>query len=123
MVHHEILLHVFVESFFLIFFLCCRLNGCPKVHLAPIGSGRHISRDDQLRQKFAAQFGVMTFDTEMDAVVESVLGNCRDSFIVIRGISDYKDGSRIKEWQPYASLAAASVMKAIICAMDPPTND
>nr|XP_033324431.1 uncharacterized protein LOC117219397 isoform X4 [Megalopta genalis] len=99
-----------------------RTDGCPRIHLAPVASGRHIARDDQLRQKFSARFGALAFDAEMDAVVESILGNCRESFAVIRGISDYKDGSRIKEWQPYASLAAASVMKSIICAMDPPTN-
>ncbi|XP_054016260.1 uncharacterized protein LOC128896801 isoform X1 [Hylaeus anthracinus] len=99
-----------------------RTDGCPRIHLAPVASGRHIARDDQLKQKFAARFGCLAFDAEMDAVVESILGNCRESFAVIRGISDYKDGSRIKEWQPYASLAAASVMKSIICAMDPPTN-
>ncbi|XP_017888477.1 uncharacterized protein LOC108629969 isoform X3 [Ceratina calcarata] len=99
-----------------------RITGCPRIHLAPVASGRYIARDDQLRQKFAARFGALAFDAEMDAVVESILGNCRESFAVIRGISDYKDGSRIKEWQPYASLAAASVMKSIICAMDPPTN-
>ncbi|XP_012271402.1 uncharacterized protein LOC105694878 isoform X2 [Orussus abietinus] len=99
-----------------------RLDGCPRIHLAPVASGRQVSRDDQLRQKFATRFGTLAFDAEMDAVVESILGNCRDSFAVVRGIADYKDGSRIKEWQPYASLAAASVVKAIICAMDPPTN-
>ncbi|XP_076296390.1 uncharacterized protein LOC143216814 isoform X4 [Lasioglossum baleicum] len=99
-----------------------RTDGCPRIHLVPVASGRQIARDDQLRQKFAARFGALAFDAEMDAVVESILGNCRESFAVIRGISDYKDGSRIKEWQPYASLAAASVMKSIICAMDPPTN-
>ncbi|XP_076391918.1 uncharacterized protein LOC100878833 isoform X4 [Megachile rotundata] len=99
-----------------------RTDGCPRIHLAPVASGRHISRDDQLRQKFATRFGALAFDAEMDAVVESILGNCRESFAVIRGISDYKDGSRTKEWQPYASLAAASVMKSIIYAMDPPTN-
>ncbi|XP_015589440.1 uncharacterized protein LOC107265026 isoform X1 [Cephus cinctus] len=99
-----------------------RLDGCPRIHLAPVASGRQIARDDQLRQKFATRFGALAFDAEMDAVVESILGNCRDSFAVVRGISDYKDGSRAKEWQPYASLAAASVVKAIICAMDAPTN-
>ncbi|XP_011154099.1 uncharacterized protein LOC105191968 isoform X2 [Harpegnathos saltator] len=100
-----------------------RMDGCSRIHLAPVASGRQIARDDQLRQKFASRFGALAFDAEMDAVVESILGNCRESFAVIRGISDYKDGVRIKEWQPYAALAAASVMKSIICAMDPPTND
>lgn len=100
----------------------CRTDGCFRIHLAPVASGRQVARDDQLRQKFASRFGALAFDAEMDAVVESILGNCRENFVVIRGIADYKDGTRIKEWQPYASLAAASVMKAIICAMDP-TND
>ncbi|XP_051154840.1 uncharacterized protein LOC127277609 isoform X3 [Leptopilina boulardi] len=99
-----------------------RTDGCARIHLAPVASGRQIARDDQLRQKFASRFGALAFDAEMDAVVESILGNCRDSFAVVRGISDYKDGSRFKEWQPYASLAAASVVKSIICAMDPPVN-
>ncbi|XP_058799256.1 uncharacterized protein LOC131668821 isoform X2 [Phymastichus coffea] len=98
-----------------------RNDGCPQIHLAPVASGRRIARDDQLRQKFASRFGILAFDAEMDAVVDSILGNCRDSFAVVRGISDYKDGSRGKEWQPYASLAAASVVKAMICAMDPPS--
>ncbi|KAL7296276.1 hypothetical protein TKK_0010511 [Trichogramma kaykai] len=98
-----------------------RSDGCPQIHLAPIASGRRISRDDQLRQKFASRFGCLAFDAEMDAVVDSILGNCRDSFAVVRGIADYKDGSRGKEWQPYASLAAASVVKAMISAMDPPS--
>ncbi|XP_018316777.1 uncharacterized protein [Mycetomoellerius zeteki] len=100
-----------------------RTDRCSRIHLAPVASGRQVARDDQLRQKFASRFGALAFDAEMDAVVESILGNCRENFIVIRGIADYKDGTRIKEWQPYAALAAASVMKAIICAMDPPIND
>lgn len=90
--------------------------------MAPIGSGRQVVKDDRLRQQFAAQIGALAFDCEFDSVIESILGNCKDSFICIRGISDYKDGTRRKEWQPYAALAAASVMKAIVCGMDAPTN-
>lgn len=99
-----------------------RQEGCPRIHLGGVASGRQIVKDDILRQKFAAQMGVLSYDSEFDAVIESILGNCKDSFICIRGISDYKDGTRQKEWQPYASLAAASVMKAVICSMEAPTN-
>jgi nucleoside phosphorylase len=99
-----------------------RQEGCPRIHLSTIASGRQVVRDDRLRQQFASEVGALAFDCEFDAVIESVLGNCKDSFIIIRGISDYKDGTRRKEWQPYASLAAASVMKAIICGLEPPTN-
>lgn len=38
------------------------------------------------------------------------------------GISDYKDGLTNKKWQNHASLAAAAVVKSIICGMDAPTN-
>lgn len=99
-----------------------RLEGCPRLHLSPIASGRQVVREDRLRQQFAAQVNALAFDCEYDAVIESIQGNCRDSFICVRGIADYKDGTRRREWQPYASLAAASVMKAIVCGMDPPTN-
>ncbi|KAL3280096.1 hypothetical protein HHI36_017602 [Cryptolaemus montrouzieri] len=99
-----------------------RQEGRPRIHLGSIASGRQIVREDSIRQKFAAQMGVLSFDCEFDAVIESILGNCKDSFICIRGIADYKDGTRQKEWQPYASLVAASVTKAIICGMEAPSN-
>ena len=38
--------------------------------------------------------------------------------MLIRGIADYKDGTRRKEWQQYAALMAASVLKSIIVKMD-----
>ena len=44
-------------------------------------------------------------------------GNRKDCYIIVRGISDYKDGTRKKEWQPYASLAAAAFTKAVICSL------
>ncbi|KAK7791184.1 hypothetical protein R5R35_005389 [Gryllus longicercus] len=99
-----------------------RLSGRPRLHLAPVASGRTIAREDQLRQHFSAHTGALAFDSEFDAVIESVLGNCRESFMCVRGVADYKDGTRRREWQPYASLAAAAVMKSIICCMDPPTD-
>jgi len=53
-------------------------------------------------------------DSEFDSVMGSLMGNYCHSYAIVRGISDYKDGSVKNEWQPYASLAAASVIKAIL---------
>ncbi|XP_069668894.1 uncharacterized protein [Periplaneta americana] len=101
-----------------------RESGCPLLHLSPVASGRAVSRDDRLRQLFSSKCGALVFDSEFDAVLDSVLGNCRDSFICLRGVADYRgDGSRRSEWQPYAALAAACIMKAIICAMEPPQDN
>lgn len=100
-----------------------RQPGKPVIHLGPIAAGRQVSKDDQLRQDFAARFGILAFDMEYDAVIESVYGNRKDSYLIVRGIADYKDGSRKKDWQPYASLAAAAFTKAVICSMNLSNDD
>ncbi|VDP79568.1 unnamed protein product [Echinostoma caproni] len=51
--------------------------------------------------------------------MESVLGNGLDSFLIIRGIADYVEGRQGTQWQPYAALAAASFMKAVIMELPP----
>ncbi|XP_059487711.1 uncharacterized protein LOC132203739 [Neocloeon triangulifer] len=100
-----------------------RLEGCPRMHLGCVASGRYVAKDESCRQQFTSKYGVIAFDPELDAAVQSVQGNCRDNFMSIRGISDYRDGSRRNEWQPYAALAAASVMKAIVIGMDEPLDN
>lgn len=99
-------------------------DGMPvsRVHLGPIGSGSGQIRSDSLRNEFAKKFNLLATDIEMSSVLDSVIGNCKDSFILVKGIADYKDGWSTKKWQNYSSLAAAAVMKSIVCAMDAPTN-
>ena len=93
-----------------------------RLHLGPIGSGNEFIKSDSLRTEYAKKHGLLATDVELNSVLDSIVGNCRDSFLLVKGISDYKDGTSTKKWQNYASLAAASVMKSIICAMDAPTN-
>jgi nucleoside phosphorylase len=93
-----------------------------RLHIGPIGSGYELIKSDSLRTDFAKKYGLIATDVEYNSVLDSIVGNCRESFLIVKGISDYKDGVTNKKWQNYASLAAASVMKAIICAMDAPSN-
>lgn len=99
-------------------------DGMPisRLHLGPIGSGSGQIRSDSLRNEFAKKFNLLATDIEMSSVLDSVVGNCKESFILVKGIADYKDGWSTKKWQNYSSLAAAAVMKSIVCAMDAPTN-
>lgn len=99
-----------------------RANGMPAIHFGAVGSGRSVIRDETIRHEFAHKYGIMAYDTEFDAVVESVFGNRKDNYVLIRGIADYRDGSRKKEWQMFSALNAAAFMKAIICAMEPPNE-
>merc|ERR1719510_653466 len=94
-----------------------RLNGNPVLHTGPIASGRPVALDDQLRQEYAARNGILAFDSDLDAVVESIYGNRKDQYTLIRGMADYKDGTRRKEWQQYAALMAAAVLKTVIQEM------
>lgn len=93
-----------------------------RVHLAPVAGGRCVAGAGEARPAFAAHSRAKAYDCELDAVLDSVVGNRKDCFISIRGISDYRDGTRGKSWQPHAALVAAAVMKGIIAAMDPPTD-
>ncbi|XP_055370770.1 uncharacterized protein LOC129605192 isoform X2 [Condylostylus longicornis] len=93
-----------------------------RIHLGPIGSGKDLIKTDNLRTEFAKKYGLLATDVEMSSVLESIIGNCRDSFILVKGVSDYKDGLSTRKWQNYSSLIAAAVMKSIICGMDAPTN-
>ncbi|KAJ0178810.1 hypothetical protein K1T71_005585 [Dendrolimus kikuchii] len=97
-------------------------SGSLRVHCAPVAGGRLVACAGEARAAFAAHARAKAYDCELDAVLDSVVGNRKDCFVSIRGISDYRDGTRGKEWQPHAALAAAAVMKGIIAAMDPPTD-
>ncbi|XP_022256095.1 uncharacterized protein LOC106471771 [Limulus polyphemus] len=96
-----------------------RQPGKSMIHFGGVASGRTLMKDDAVRQEFAHQWGILAFDSEFDAVVESIYGNRKDNYVFIRGISDYKDGTKNKEWQPYSALAAAAFMKALISSLDP----
>ncbi|CAH2071347.1 unnamed protein product, partial [Iphiclides podalirius] len=93
-----------------------------RVHCAPVAGGRAVAGGGEARAAFAAHARARAYDCELDAVLDSVVGNRKDCFVSVRGISDYRDGTRGKEWQAHAALAAAAFMKAIIVAMEPPTD-
>lgn len=90
--------------------------GIPNICYGAIGSGRLLSRTPAARTNFAIQSNIRAYDLDFEAVLESLEGNRNESFLVIRGISDYVDGTT-KDWQPYAALTAAAYMKALVMAL------
>ena len=89
------------------------------VRMGPIGAGKPVVKDDALRNDFASRHQCISFDTELDQVLESIVGNRKDSFCFIRGVADYYDGSKNAEWQPYAALTAAAFTKAVLERLAP----
>ncbi|KAL4228404.1 hypothetical protein ACF0H5_011452 [Mactra antiquata] len=95
-------------------------QGMPKIQYGIMGAGKKFAKEDGLRIDFGAKFNINCFDSEFDQVLEAVVGSVKDSFMIIRGISDYSDGLQKLEWQPYAALAAAAVLKSIIKSFNSP---
>ena len=95
-------------------YMIFRAHGFPMLHHGPIAAGKSVALDDQMRQEYASRNGILAFDSELDAVVESIYGNRKDQYTLIRGMADYKDGTRRKDWQQYAALMAAAVLKTIV---------
>lgn len=56
-----------------------------RIHLGPIGSSKDLGRSDQARTEFVQRYGLVATDLEMSSVLDSIIGNCRDSFIVVKG--------------------------------------
>jgi nucleoside phosphorylase len=96
-----------------------RQFGQPTLRFGRIGGGERVVKDESLRHTLSEQYGILCFDSDIDQVMESIHGNRKDSFLIIRSIVDYVDGTSTKEWQPYASLCAAAFMKTVICALPP----
>ena len=92
-------------------------RGMPTLRFGAIGGGEKLLKDDRLKQQLSDKFGIMCFDSDLDQVMDSIDGNRKDSFIIIRAITDYYDGTTCKEWQPYAALCAAAFMKTVLCAL------
>lgn len=89
-------------------------SGVPTLRRGPLGAGKPVVKEDSLRLDFAARYQCLSFDTEFDQVLESIVGNRKDSFTFIRGVADYLDGTKNVEWQPYSALMAAAVMRTVI---------
>jgi hypothetical protein len=86
----------------------------PNIRFGMIAGGKDLLTNDYFKTTLQEKCNVLCFDSEIDQVIAAVQGNRTESFMIIRGISDYHDGTLNKEWQPYSSLCAASFMKTLI---------
>ncbi|KAI9766614.1 MAG: hypothetical protein M1840_006425 [Geoglossum simile] len=85
----------------------------PAIHYGLIASANQLMKDALLRDKFAKENDILCF--EMEAAGLTTQFPC----LVIRGICDYSDTHKNKEWQGYAAMAAAAYAKDLICQIPP----
>ncbi|KAK4223218.1 hypothetical protein QBC38DRAFT_517311 [Podospora fimiseda] len=91
-----------------------RITNDPKVHYGLIASGNRVMRHGGTRDRLAKQYGILCFEMEAAGLMD--IAQC----LVIRGICDYSDSHKSKQWQGYAAAAAAAYAKEIL-SLIPPT--
>jgi nucleoside phosphorylase len=101
-----------------------RRAGWPMVHHGAIGSADQSIRDPKVRDRIAREHDLLAL--EMEAVgVGSAARLAGRGWFMVRGVSDYGEvapdgqGGLPDRWRPYASLAAAGYVRALLGACLP----
>lgn len=85
-----------------------RPSSQPKIHYGLIASGNQVVKDAKVRDALAEEHGILCFEMEAAGIM-----NILPSFI-IRGICDYADSHKNKNWQNYAAATAAAYTKLLL---------
>lgn len=85
----------------------------PAIHYGVIASGNQLMKNAILRDKLAMENNILCFEMEAAGLMNHF------PCIVIRGICDYSDTHKNKEWQGYAAMAAVAYAKDVLCRIAP----
>lgn len=85
-----------------------RCQNEPVIHYGLIASANQVVKDSQLRDKLAHELGAYCVEMEAAGLMNNY--QC----LVIRGICDYADSHKNKEWQGYAAATAATYAKELL---------
>jgi nucleoside phosphorylase len=85
-----------------------REDSNPQTHYGTIASGNTLIKDGKMREAIRKDTGVLCFEMEAAGLMTDF------PCLVIRGICDYADSHKNKQWQGYAALAAAAFTKELL---------
>ena len=85
----------------------------PAIHYGLIASSNQLMRDAIVRDRLVEKKDVLCFETEAAGLVNHF------PCLNIRGICDYSDTHKNKEWQGYAAMAAAAYAKDLLSQIHP----
>lgn len=80
----------------------------PAIHYGLIASANQLMKNALLRDSIAAEKDVLCFEMEAAGLMNHF------PCLVIRGICDYSDSHKNKEWQGYAAMIAAAYAKDLL---------
>ncbi|KAJ4132749.1 hypothetical protein NW754_015563 [Fusarium falciforme] len=85
----------------------------PVIHYGLIASGNQLMKDAMIRDQLAREKDVLCFEMEAAGLMNHF------PCLVIRGICDYSDSHKSKEWQGYAAMAAAAYTRDLLLNIAP----
>jgi nucleoside phosphorylase len=85
----------------------------PAIYYGLIISANQLMKDVLVRDKLAAKKDVLCFKMEAAGLINHF------PCLVIRGICDYSDSHKNKDWQGYAAMATATYAKDILYRIAP----
>ncbi|KAM0518192.1 hypothetical protein ACHAPE_004600 [Trichoderma viride] len=85
----------------------------PAVHYGLIASANQVMKDALIRDKLSAEKDVLCFEMEAAGLMNNF------PCLVIRGICDYSDSHKSKEWQGFAAMTAAAYAKDLLGLIPP----
>lgn len=80
----------------------------PAIHIDAIASSDAVIKSTTHQDKITKQVGIIAFEMAGAAVWDEV------PCIVVKGVRDYADCPKHKDWQNFGAATAAAVTKAII---------
>ncbi|KAJ3499552.1 hypothetical protein NLG97_g255 [Lecanicillium saksenae] len=85
----------------------------PRIHYGIIASGNQVMKHGKSRDELAAQMDALCFEMEGAGMMDGFPG------LVIRGICDYSDSHKNKQWQEVAAAVAAAYTKELLSVIPP----
>ncbi|KAK2006668.1 purine and uridine phosphorylase [Colletotrichum eremochloae] len=80
----------------------------PAIHYGLVASANQLMKDALVRDELAKENNVLCFEMEAAGLMNHF------PCLVIRGICDYSDSHKNKEWQGFAAMAAAAYAKDLL---------
>ncbi|RBR14463.1 uncharacterized protein FIESC28_07699 [Fusarium coffeatum] len=85
-----------------------RISNDPVIHYGAIASGNQVIKDSSIRDKLAEELDIICFEMEAAGMMD--ICPC----LPVRGICDYSDSHKAKEWQKYAAATAAAYAREFL---------
>ncbi|KZL66078.1 hypothetical protein CI238_06213 [Colletotrichum incanum] len=85
----------------------------PAIHYGLIASANQLMKDARIRDKLAKDKGVLCFEMEAAGLMNHF------PCLVIRGICDYSDSHKNKQWQGFAAMMAAAYATDVLRHVPP----